>query len=79
MLMWIAFYLIGCAGTGKWLANKPAKTRKIVAGTESAVMLLIVAAMADFNPLVISVAGIIAYLGFVTIVARPKWIVGEKY
>ena len=79
MLMGLAFYLMACAGTGKMLAEKSLEVRKRWALIEAAIGLVVIVALGGFNYFVIGVALIVCYLGFITTVHRPKWIVGTKY
>jgi hypothetical protein len=80
-------YLIGCAADGSWIANQPLEKRKVhgmVAGILPLFFVLCVVVFSDrSNALTCLVEAVVAsvmgVLGYLTVVYRPKWIVGSKY
>ena len=79
MFIGLALYLIACAQWGKHLQDKNATLKKkqlhgLIAAAVEMVMCVVVGA----NIYVLSFGVVCAVLGYVTIVYRPKWIVGKR-
>ena len=87
VIMGLVMYLIGCAADGSRIANQPLEKRKIhgvIAGVLPLFFVLCVVVFSDRSNaatflVVAVVASIAGVFGYLTVIYRPKWIVGSKY
>jgi len=79
VIVGLALYLIACAGWAKRLQSNGATIRiRQVWGLLAVVLVMAVPFLARGNFLNYAWSAIVACLGYVTIVYRPKWIVGNR-
>jgi hypothetical protein len=87
MIMGLVMYLIGCAADGSRMAYQPLEKRNIhgvIAGILPLFFVLCVVVFSERSNAATFlveavVASVMGVLGYLTVVYRPKWIVGSKY
>lgn len=77
MVLWLAFYLVGCASWGRRLQSRNAtlRQRRIRGLIVAAAWLVLYLGGNTFQYAMGAVGGV---LGYVTIVHIPRWIVGDE-